>query len=97
VASLDSPTAVLDPADAVAQNDRVRQALHLLGDADRDILLLTVWDDLDAASVAQVLGCSRAAVRVRLHRARRRLAALLDPDSPCSPQSHGITTLEEPA
>jgi len=35
---------------------------------------LTAWDDLDNHEIAAVLGLTPAAVAVRLHRARRRLA-----------------------
>lgn len=53
-------------------------ALAQLNDRDREILLLIAWEGLEPAQVAAVLGCSRNAVAVRLHRARRRLAAALN-------------------
>jgi RNA polymerase sigma-70 factor (ECF subfamily) len=52
-------------------------ALAELGDRDRELLLLIAWDGLTAAEAAKVCGCSRGALAVRLHRARRRLAAAL--------------------
>jgi RNA polymerase sigma-70 factor (ECF subfamily) len=57
--------------------DLVARALATLSEQDREVLLLAVWDDLDRAAIAKVLGCSKANVSVRLHRARRRLAAAL--------------------
>jgi RNA polymerase sigma factor (sigma-70 family) len=48
-----------------------------LNDRDREILLLVAWEDLDPSSAAAALGCSRATFAVRLHRARRRLAAAM--------------------
>jgi len=51
--------------------------LARLADRDREAILLVAWEQLDAASAAAVLGCSRAAFAVRLHRARRRLAATM--------------------
>jgi RNA polymerase sigma-70 factor, ECF subfamily len=36
------------------------------------------WEGLEPAAAARVLGCSAAAFRVRLRRARRRLASLVD-------------------
>jgi RNA polymerase sigma factor (sigma-70 family) len=51
--------------------------LARLADRDREAILLVAWEELDAASAAAVLGCSRAAFAVRLHRARRRLAAAM--------------------
>ncbi len=46
--------------------------------ADRELLALAGWEELDAGQIAAVLGCSRNAARIRLHRARRRLAAELE-------------------
>ena len=57
--------------------EAVKTALSLLPEADREVLLLTVWDDLDRGQIARALGCSKSAVSVRLHRARRRLSAAL--------------------
>ena len=60
-------------------------ALAGLSQRDREVLLLIAWEGLDPARAAAALECSRAAFAVRLHRARRRLAAALDraehPDS----------------
>ncbi|MCW2898400.1 MAG: polymerase, sigma-24 subunit, subfamily [Streptosporangiaceae bacterium] len=52
-------------------------ALRRLGERDRELLTLIAWDGLSSAEAAVALGCSQAALRVRLHRARRRFAALL--------------------
>ena len=54
--------------------DHVHRALDALRPEDREILTLSVWDDLDNDEIATVLGVSPANVAVRLHRARRRLA-----------------------
>jgi RNA polymerase sigma-70 factor, ECF subfamily len=54
------------------------EALAALRPDDREVLMLIAWEDLDAAGVAAVLGCSPAAVHTRLHRARARLQAELD-------------------
>ena len=51
--------------------------LARLNDRDREILLLVAWEDLDPTGAAAALGCSRATFAVRLHRARRRLAAAM--------------------
>jgi RNA polymerase sigma-70 factor, ECF subfamily len=48
-------------------------AFARLPPADREILSLMAWEELDAGQIGRVLGCSRGAVRIRLHRARRRL------------------------
>lgn len=44
-----------------------------LTDDDQELLRLLAWDQLSRGEIALALGVSRAAVRVRLHRARGRL------------------------
>ena len=44
-----------------------------LSEADKEVLGLAVWEELDAASIGSVLGCSANAARIRAHRARKRL------------------------
>jgi RNA polymerase sigma-70 factor (ECF subfamily) len=60
-----------------AGTERTLEALEELGAGDREVLLLVAWEGLTQRQAAQVLGCSHAAVRVRLHRARRRLRGIL--------------------
>jgi RNA polymerase sigma factor (sigma-70 family) len=71
------PAADADPLSTVAERDALRGALAGLAETDREVLLLTAWDDLDRSQVARALGCSRANVAVRLFRARRRLESAL--------------------
>ncbi|GII77390.1 DNA-directed RNA polymerase sigma-70 factor [Sphaerisporangium rufum] len=52
----------------------IREAFRRLGPDDREVLALRSWEGLETAEIATVLGCSRGAVRLRLHRARKRLA-----------------------
>jgi RNA polymerase sigma factor (sigma-70 family) len=61
-------------ADRPHERDEVRTAFAGLSAGDRELLSLTGWEGLSPAEIATVLGCSRGTVRVRLHRARRRLA-----------------------
>jgi len=49
------------------------------------VLRLVAWDGLDAAEAAEVLGVTRLAFAVRLHRARRRLEQAFESDSPAAP------------
>ena len=80
------PSASTDPADALALSELVARTLDRMDSADRELLLLRIWDELSFADAAAVLGCSPGAARVRWLRARRRFADLLtreepDPDS----------------
>jgi RNA polymerase sigma factor (sigma-70 family) len=51
----------------------VVEALATLGDRDREALLLVAWEGLSSEQAAVVVGCSRQAFSMRLHRARKRL------------------------
>lgn len=66
-----------DHAEPLTESLRVQAALGTLGERDREVLRLSAWEQLDTAEGAAVLGCSTAAYKVRLHRARRRLELLL--------------------
>ncbi len=69
---------VPDPADGVVLGQSVTVALARLPESDREVLRLVAWENLDdARSIALVLGISPGAARVRIHRARQRLRALL--------------------
>jgi len=56
----------------------VLEAMDCLSDTDREILMAYYWDDLSGAQCAQLMGCSSAAVWVRLHRARQALKTILE-------------------
>lgn len=59
------------------EHDPVLDALSQLRLRDQEALLLVAWDGLTSVEAAQILGCSAVAVRLRLHRARRRLTRAL--------------------
>jgi RNA polymerase sigma-70 factor (ECF subfamily) len=84
-----------DPAESLALRDAFATAFAQLEDHEREVLRLVAWDGLDVREAAQVLGCSRGAFRVRLHRARRRLASRLDAEMPID--EGGWPALAEPA
>jgi len=63
----------------------VRAALGRLEESQRELLMAFYWDDLPGARCAELLGCSTAAVWVRLHRARRALRAVLLADEVAPP------------
>ncbi|MER5624222.1 RNA polymerase sigma factor [Streptosporangium sp. NPDC002544] len=61
-----------------SQAHAVRAAFATLAPADREVLALACWEELTGPQIATVLGCSSTAARLRLYRARKRLARLLD-------------------
>jgi RNA polymerase sigma-70 factor, ECF subfamily len=61
--------------DQVENDLAMRTALTALSLDDREVILLVAWEDLDTAGLAIALGISKTAARVRLHRARKRLAS----------------------
>lgn len=56
------------------------RAMNELSDEDRELLLLVAWEGLSPSEAAKVLAVSSLAARSRLHRARRRLRALIEAD-----------------
>jgi RNA polymerase sigma-70 factor, ECF subfamily len=67
-----------DPADVIDARWTVQAALDRLLPAEREVLELLAWEGLSAAEASDALGCSRVALGVRMHRARRRFRQLLD-------------------
>jgi RNA polymerase sigma-70 factor, ECF subfamily len=74
---------------------RVLEALASLSEAEREVLMLTAWEELSSSEAARVLGCSPTAYRIRLHRARRRLRERLD--GRADPVSHSARAEESPS
>ena len=58
--------------------DAVLEALQTLSEMDRSALLMHVQDGVPYAAIANALGLSIAAVKVRIHRARIKLRQLCD-------------------
>jgi RNA polymerase sigma-70 factor, ECF subfamily len=65
------------PIESSGEPRIVLAALARLGERDQEVLRLAAWEGLDPTRAAAVVGCSRGALAVRLHRARRRLAKQL--------------------
>jgi RNA polymerase sigma factor (sigma-70 family) len=65
------------PPEFAGELAEIAAAYRSLPAADRELLALISWEGLDTGAAAEALGCSRNAVRIRLHRARRRLAGAL--------------------
>ena len=72
--SLDHLATPRPPEDEPGTGDVVKWEFTSLSPKDQEILRLAAWDGLSSADRAAVLGCSVAAYKVRLHRARARLA-----------------------
>jgi RNA polymerase sigma factor (sigma-70 family) len=69
----DASDGVAERLDAAAAVRRAAAALAELPAAQREVVLLSAWADLDCAGIAMALGVSPGTVRSRLHRARKRL------------------------
>lgn len=82
---------VSDGADA--GSEVMFAALDRLSPADRELLTLIAWDGLTPAQAAEALGCSRATLAVRLHRARARLRTHLAAAGAAPP---GLATSSQP-
>ena len=64
------------------EREALRRALGQLPVADRCVLALAYISELDVASIARIEACTAGAVKTRLHRARHRLAEILEnPDA----------------
>ena len=62
------------PPEYTGELGDIAAAFRSLPEPDRELLALVGWEGLDRGQAAAALGCSRNALRIRLHRARRRLA-----------------------
>ncbi len=74
------PPAVFHGSDL---HQQVVEAVNILPRRDREAVHLVLWENLTHREAAAVLGCSENAVRIRIHRARKRLAErfnITDPD-----------------
>jgi RNA polymerase sigma factor (sigma-70 family) len=66
-----------DHAATLGQRELVLSAVRDLSVFEREALLLIAWDGLTQREAAVTLGCSRAALALRLHRARHKLRLAL--------------------
>ena len=74
VRGLENPAEPLDPMEAVA----LRRAVAALSARERQVVVLTYWDDLSAGEVAEVLRTTQNAVWTTLTRARTKLRTQLE-------------------
>ena len=78
--------AAYHPPEYTGELARIAAAFRALPGAERELLALSSWEGLDAGQIGVVLGCSRNAARIRLHRARKRFATELAGAPAPSPQ-----------
>jgi len=70
------------PDQVIVQNEeyeRTMEAMKALPEIDRAVLLLRAEEDLSYQDIAAATGLSSAAAKVKVFRARAKLAALLEP------------------
>jgi RNA polymerase sigma-70 factor (ECF subfamily) len=77
----------------VEMSEELAMAMASLSEREREALLLVAWEGLEPNRAARAAGCTPATFRVRLHRARRRVAAQLAD----SPAGHTNSTILEEA
>ncbi|MBA2443790.1 MAG: sigma-70 family RNA polymerase sigma factor [Nocardioidaceae bacterium] len=92
IVQIDKP-GVVQPMEPDLPDPALHRALGLLPEIDREALRLWAWDDLSPAEIARVLDVSVNAVNIRLHRARKRLVALLADDQRKDPDAAGQETV----
>jgi RNA polymerase sigma-70 factor, ECF subfamily len=79
------PGAAPSPLEILLEDERaraVRAAVGALAPLHREVLILAEYEELDLAEVARIVGAEVGAVKVRLHRARRKLRAALEAHLP---------------
>ena len=75
---LAAPTGRRDEDDALENRLLFSAILGTLSQADQELARLRYYEDLTCAKLAEHFGLSEAAVKVRLHRLRRRLRQRLE-------------------
>jgi RNA polymerase sigma-70 factor, ECF subfamily len=71
------PENAVDELARSAQREAILRAFAALGDAERELVMLTEWDGLSPARVAATLGIGSPEARARIYRARRKLRRAL--------------------
>jgi RNA polymerase sigma-70 factor (ECF subfamily) len=84
-----------DHSELIAADMELAAAFRSLSEPDREVLRLAAWEGLTVAEIGTVIGCSAAAAKARLYRARQRLARKLaaglpQPTSRCPVQGTAI-------
>jgi RNA polymerase sigma-70 factor (ECF subfamily) len=85
----------IEDAPAMPRDSSLSRALESLTSKDRELLLLIAWEGLTPTQAAAALGVKSATVRVRLTRARSRLARHIERSGGC-PQPSPHLPMESP-
>ena len=75
-----APTAERGPIELAQRAELVKSALAGLPDSQREVVELHWFQERPFAEVAQIVGTSEGAVRVRAHRAYKKLKEVLGPE-----------------
>lgn len=62
----------------VLLNDEIAEVFSILSASEREVIALTVWEDLKPAQISLVLGISANAVSIRLNKARKKISEYLE-------------------
>ena len=87
------------PEDQLVRGEEARSvlaAISTLRESDQELIKLAYWDELPHQAIAEMLGCSRSAVDVRLHRALRRLKKALAPSGHLRVEETSMPSPKEP-
>lgn len=92
---LPAPEPLPGPSTPVVSWREIRVALERLSSVDRELVMLVAWDGLSPSQAADVLGLTPGASRTRLHRARSKLAEILDLADDADGSSHRNPVAEQ--
>jgi RNA polymerase sigma-70 factor, ECF subfamily len=68
-----------DHSEAVEARVDVARAMKRLSARERDVVVRHYWHDMSCEEIARELACPLGTIKVRLHRARHKLGAALEP------------------
>ncbi len=67
--------------DKVSESVSMRAGLQRLSEGDQEIIRLTFFDELETEEIAALLDCTANSIYVRLHRALKRLKAIMEQEA----------------
>ena len=67
-----------DPAKQVSDREAIRQALAVLPEEQRQVVMLKYFSGMSTSETAEVLGCAEGTVKSRLHRALQHMRIELE-------------------